>query len=84
MRKRKQQAAQDIQAWLLDMEARHGCPVVVSLLVKQGTLEFMACVNHRHYFPRDEGEDEDQGKPLPLKTKLHTTQDDKIKPYYMG
>lgn len=84
MRKGKQQAAKDIQAWLLDMEALHGCPVVVSLLVKKGTLEFMACVNHRHYFQDDEGTDEEQGKPLPIKTKLHATKDNSIKPYYMG
>lgn len=83
MQAKRKKTEQNLEAWLLSLERQMGMPVVVSFVVQDSRVEFLACVNKGQYMNSETEGDEGSGKPLP-KTKVQGVQESKVRPYYMG
>jgi len=58
MAERNKKDETDYETWLLNFEKQVGKPVVVSLLIERGKVEFINCVNRKHCsFAGDDGSD---------------------------
>lgn len=81
----------NMNKWLCKLEQHSRCPVVVTLLINQGRIEFVCCHNAVH-FPWDhlasgggEQEEEEQGaSSLPSNQKVKRTGELGRPPYYIG
>lgn len=54
---------QDIETWLLNFERLVGRPIVISLLVENGGIEFVSIIRKKGYIREDDTEDPDDGPP---------------------
>lgn len=49
MAERNQETKTDFETWLLNFEKQAGRPVVVSLMIENGHVDFMSCVNKKQF-----------------------------------
>ena len=58
MAERNKKDETDFETWLLNFEKQVGRPVVVSLLIERGKVEFINCVNRKHCSFAGDGSDD--------------------------
>ena len=66
MAKERKKNETTLEDWLLNFERQVGTGVIVSLLIENGRVEFVSCVDRKRYLEpeKDDGTDDDGGIQL--------------------
>lgn len=83
MEKENRQDKEDIESWLLGFEKLAGRPVVISLLVEDGNIDFVSVVRKKLYLS-DESEDPDETPSIDFEKAKETKTTFLEMPDYIG